>query len=58
MQDGSKLFSNPQVTPSPDIAHEYELLEILFNKVFDRRFVNTRPSCKPSPRHVRIDNAR
>ncbi len=48
MQDGSKVLSNPQVTPSPDIAHEYELLEILFNKVFDRRFVNTRPSCKPT----------
>ncbi|KAI0723782.1 hypothetical protein C8T65DRAFT_627413 [Cerioporus squamosus] len=44
MQDGSKVLSNPQVTPSPDIAHEYELLEILFNKVFDRRFINTRPS--------------
>ncbi|RDX46898.1 hypothetical protein OH76DRAFT_1406497 [Lentinus brumalis] len=44
MQDGSKVLSNPQVTPSPDIAHEYELLELLFNKVFDRRFVNTRPS--------------
>ncbi|KAI0707807.1 hypothetical protein C8Q76DRAFT_628262 [Earliella scabrosa] len=44
MQDGSKLFSNPQVTPSADIAHEYELLEILYNKVFDRRFINTRPS--------------
>ena len=25
MQDGSKLFSNPQVTPSPDIAHEYDI---------------------------------
>ncbi|KAI0807654.1 hypothetical protein C8Q74DRAFT_1363141 [Fomes fomentarius] len=44
MQDGSKFFSNPQVTPNADIAHEYELLEILYNKVFDRRFINTRPS--------------
>ncbi|KAI0636518.1 hypothetical protein C8Q77DRAFT_1154455 [Trametes polyzona] len=42
MQDGTKLFSNP---PSDsDIAHEYELLEILFNRVFDRRFINTKPS--------------
>ncbi|KAI0748386.1 hypothetical protein C8Q80DRAFT_1344601 [Daedaleopsis nitida] len=44
MQDGAKFFSNPQITSSPEIAHEYELLEILFNKVFDRRFINTKPS--------------
>lgn len=46
MQDGSKLFSNPSVMRDSDICHEYELLEILFNKVFDRRFINTKPSCK------------
>ncbi|KAI0371662.1 hypothetical protein BV20DRAFT_992578 [Pilatotrama ljubarskyi] len=44
MQDGSKEFLNPSLTPDDDIAHEYELLEILFNKVFDRRFINTKPS--------------
>ena len=46
MQDGSKLFSNPQVAARPQVAHEYELLEILFERVFDRRFVNTKPSCE------------
>lgn len=45
MQDGSKFFSNPQVSSHPDVEHEYELLEILFEKVFDRRFINMKPSC-------------
>ncbi|KAI1784003.1 hypothetical protein LXA43DRAFT_289577 [Ganoderma leucocontextum] len=50
MQDGSKFFSNPKVSSHPDVAHEYELLEILFEKVFDRRFVNTKPSSTlPAP---------
>ncbi|KAI0823568.1 hypothetical protein BC628DRAFT_1383861 [Trametes gibbosa] len=44
MQDGSKVFSNPPGAPENDIAHEYELLEILFHKVFDSRFINTKPS--------------
>ena len=47
MHDGAKFFSDPQAaTKDPDIAHEYELLELLFHKVFDRRFVNTKPSCE------------
>ena len=46
MQDGTKFFSNPQGTSNPELEHEYELLEILFNKVFERRFVNTKPTCE------------
>ncbi|PIL24402.1 hypothetical protein GSI_14155 [Ganoderma sinense ZZ0214-1] len=44
MQDGSKFFTNPHVSSHPDVEHEYELLEILFEKVFDRRFINMKPS--------------
>ena len=45
MQDGSKMLIDPQFPKDPDVAHEYELLEVLYNKVFDRRFINTKASC-------------
>ncbi|EJF66251.1 hypothetical protein DICSQDRAFT_165948 [Dichomitus squalens LYAD-421 SS1] len=44
MQDRSKAFSNPQVSAQSQVAHEYELLEILFENVFQRRFINMKPS--------------
>ncbi|KAI0780464.1 hypothetical protein BD413DRAFT_463145 [Trametes elegans] len=44
MQDGSKLFSNPSLMANAEVAHEYELLEILYTNVFDRRFINMQPT--------------